>query len=97
MNINEITEQRKCTGCMACKQVCPINAIEVVRDKNGFEYPRVSEKCIECGKCVETCHVLDDIELKQCKSAYLAILRDKKKRMKSSSGGFFMPLLNGLL
>lgn len=35
----DIIKKELCTGCMACKNICPKNAINIYRDKNGFEYP----------------------------------------------------------
>ena len=42
-----------CKGCLAhpCRQVCPVGAISM---RNGRSYID-QEKCIKCGKCLETC------------------------------------------
>ena len=42
----------KCTGCGACKNVCPVGAISGKKKK-----PHVIDqnKCIKCGTCFETC------------------------------------------
>ena len=74
---------------MACKQKCPVDAIEIVKDNNGFEYPQITEKCIKCGGCVNVCHVMKEIIPNYYRKSYLAILKDKRKRMLSSSGGIF--------
>ena len=42
----------KCTGCMACAQKCPENAI-VGTKKHPFFI--VEDKCTGCGICFETC------------------------------------------
>lgn len=45
-----------CCGCSACMAACPIGAIVMVADAEGFEYPRVNEeKCIGCFKCLRVC------------------------------------------
>ena len=46
MNITE-----KCTGCMACYNACPFNAIEIIQNEKGFYEPHIiEEKCKKCKK-----------------------------------------------
>jgi formate hydrogenlyase subunit 6/NADH:ubiquinone oxidoreductase subunit I len=46
----------QCCGCTACYAVCPIGAITMVEDEEGFEYPQIDEdKCIRCGMCQKVC------------------------------------------
>ena len=45
-----------CNGCGACKLVCPVNAIQMIEDEEGFLYPEIDEeKCIKCNKCRTVC------------------------------------------
>ncbi len=45
-----------CCGCGACYLVCPVKAISMKVDEEGFLYPQIDEgKCLKCGKCVRTC------------------------------------------
>ena len=47
-----IKRKSECTGCSACKNICPKNAIEMVCDNEGFEYPIVDKnKCVNCNLC----------------------------------------------
>ena len=49
-------EKEDCCGCTACYAICPVNAIFMVEDSEGFEYPLVDErKCIKCYKCLKVC------------------------------------------
>jgi len=55
----------KCTSCMACVRVCPVEAIAV----SGNQLRIDSTACIECGLCVPSCYhdaidVVGDID--QC-------------------------------
>lgn len=47
-----------CCGCSACKAVCPVEAISMIADREGFEYPHVNEeRCIGCHKCLSVCPI----------------------------------------
>ena len=49
-------EKEECCGCSACYAACPKNAISMVADEDGFEYPQLdAEKCIRCYLCLRVC------------------------------------------
>ena len=83
-------EEEKCTGCMACKNICPRNAIRV-KEKDGFCYPEIIEEyCIGCNLCEKACPVCNYVEEKEKKVyAYACKNNNEKIRMESSSGGVF--------
>ena len=41
----------KCTGCGACVDVCPVDAITVQDDIAVVD----EAECVECGSCAEEC------------------------------------------
>jgi ferredoxin len=45
-------DAEKCTGCEACVDACPSDAIEM---KDGKAV--VNDNCIDCGVCVDECPV----------------------------------------
>ena len=48
--------QEECCGCTACLAVCPMQAITMEADLEGFDYPTINEqKCIKCYSCIEVC------------------------------------------
>ena len=50
---------KKCTGCTVCANICPTEAIQMIRNDEGFIYPFVNgERCVCCGKCLNYCHTL---------------------------------------
>lgn len=52
----EICDRKFCTGCEACANICPHQAIEMRVDWRGFRYPHVnSSECIDCGLCQKQC------------------------------------------
>lgn len=83
-----ICEKNKCTGCFACFNICPKNAIEMIEDDNGFLYPKIDkEKCVNCGLCKKVCPSLNKLELKTPIKCYAAYSSNENIRKKSTSGG----------
>lgn len=51
-------KKEECCGCSACFAICPKEAIIMVEDNEGFEYPQIDDiKCIECGMCMKVCPI----------------------------------------
>lgn len=49
-------KKENCCGCSACYAICPIHAITMLPDEEGFLYPAVDEgKCIRCYRCLSVC------------------------------------------
>ena len=80
-----------CSGCGACSNVCPVNAIEMRENDEGFLIPEVTAStCIRCGKCELVCphlnrekvHVSDGY----VKGVWLYSSKNDTAKMKSSSG-----------
>ena len=45
-----------CCGCTACYAVCPVHAIDMREDEEGFLYPFIDErKCLKCYSCLNVC------------------------------------------
>lgn len=88
-----------CTACNACFNSCPVGAINMIENKEGFKYPQIdSNKCIKCGLCEKICPAINKktIEEKDIKSVY-AVSANDKIRERSSSGGVFTLLANYIL
>lgn len=48
--------KEECCGCTACYAVCPKEAILMIEDKEGFEYPQINiDKCVCCYTCLTVC------------------------------------------
>lgn len=85
---------KKCTGCSACYSICPVNAIKMIKNKEGFLFPFVdSNKCIKCGKCVSVCQINDIKKNIYPQRIYSAYSKIDKIRQIGSSGGI-IPLLS---
>ena len=85
--IDKICDKERCTGCFACQNICPSNAIELKEDEGGCLYPVISEKCTECGLCRKVCPSLNPVEFKSPKKAYAAYSKNENIRKTSASGG----------
>lgn len=87
MNISEIAHE-KCTGCAVCVSLCPVNAIEMKKYKDGFFYPSLdNRKCINCGLCYNHCHTISDNRMWNKDVCYAGYYKDSKLLAASSSGG----------
>lgn len=85
----------QCCGCFACCNICPVDAIHMKVDREGFWYPAVDEsECIHCGRCVQVCQI--DNHKKADKSieteVYACMNSNRDERISSSSGGVFVVL-----
>ena len=98
MKIEKIIIDKKCSGCMACVNICPKAAIKIEKI-DGFEYPYVDEDiCIKCGKCDIVCPIINKQEEKQyLQKVYAAKNKNTEIRMKSSSGGIFILIAEWIL
>ena len=85
-----------CTGCTACASVCPVNAISMQPDHEGFLRPVVSDACVLCRKCEGVCPGLHprpaaDSDA-QPDPVHAVWCKEEAVRQKSTSGGFFTVL-----
>lgn len=96
---NMLCDYDLCTGCQACRAVCPLDCISMKRDSQGFLYPKVdTSKCVGCGKCRNACPVVnrvkDDLQIPDC---YIAFSRDNQIRKSSSSGGVYAEIARSVI
>lgn len=55
---NLYNQNSHCCGCTACYSICPVNAIIMLPDNEGFLYPVIDcIKCIRCYKCKCVCPI----------------------------------------
>lgn len=79
-----------CCGCGACEVACPVDAISMKLDEEGFWKANVNEdNCISCGKCRKACpliHHESALPVGQGR-LYSFKTQDEGQLMHSSSGG----------
>ncbi|MFT0275671.1 4Fe-4S binding protein [Bacteroides faecis] len=62
----DILSKEQCTGCSVCVDVCPVRAISIHSDSEGFGYPKIDMgTCIRCNLCEKKCPVIYAEKLKK--------------------------------
>ena len=88
-------ERDFCSGCGACSDLCPCNAITFKTDEFGFKYPQIdSQCCSKCGICEKYCSFKPENIIKHDFKAeyYAAYNTDASELYESTSGGVFFIL-----
>lgn len=85
-----IQDKKNCCGCSVCASICPKQCIMMVKDNEGFLYPKVDEgTCANCGLCEKVCNELHPYDKREPLKVLAAINKNEEIRLKSSSGGIF--------
>ena len=95
-----LATKNRCTGCGACGNICPHQAIEFRKGSDTFLYPEVDPtRCVECRLCEKACPLvngeLDNLKNKTIEKCYA--MWSEPDRSKSSSGGAFSAIARIIL
>lgn len=91
-------DTHQCTACTTCKSICPVQAIIMVENEQGFLYPVIDEsKCIECGKCKKVCPINSSPAVSSSSDYFAAMSKREDQRLHSTSGGVFSLLAEDVL
>jgi len=90
-----VTNKEKCTGCTVCFNICPVKAITMEFDHEGFLYPVINKTvCNKCGLCYIYCPEINLVATtKRPEYCYAATHSDEKILMQSASGGAFSAIV----
>lgn len=84
----EICEYKECTGCAACRDVCPKQCITMKGDDMDALHPNINQDvCIECKLCQKTCPNNRDLHFHITQKVWVAWSKDNAIRRTSASGG----------
>lgn len=95
-----ILNKDNCTGCRMCEQICPVKAIVMKENEEGFIEPVINEeKCVHCGLCAKRCPQLNAVKIERVSEprVYAAKSINKEEQKQSSSGGIFSVLAKHIL
>ncbi len=87
-----------CIGCGACKAVCGRDAINMVKNKEGFQVAVIdTKKCVNCGICEMACPSLCEQKTEEFNQEVYAFKALDDIRIESTSGGAYSALADVVL
>lgn len=90
-------DKEYCSGCGACVEICPQNAISMQYDEAGFLYPLIDKKiCIDCEACSKMCSFRNTVKHTNSK-CFAGVNIDVSQMMKSTSAGIFAGIASEFL
>ena len=90
MHSADLYSSNTCSGCGACSEICPKNAISMQPDNEGFIYPKINtELCVDCHKCIKSCPYKNVDAVSYPLLGYAGVSKDSNDLKISSSGGAF--------
>ena len=89
----------ECSGCTACINACPVAALKMEPDEEGFCYPLIDYSiCIGCGLCRKVCSWEHPQYNNDDNPVVLAsVLKNKEERQHSTSGGAFYAIAEWII
>lgn len=98
MNNIEQNLKEKCCGCRSCKYTCPVQAITMEKDSEGFSIPSINEtKCIQCRVCIKRCPSIVHQKKNKVIKTYAAQIKNNEILKESSSGGIFSVIAENII
>ena len=91
-------DERLCCGCRACEQICPVSAIRMEKNAEGFLYPILDNStCVKCDLCEKVCPEESAPEKRRPIEIYAVQHKNEEILKNSSSGGSFRLLADEII
>lgn len=93
-------ESNECTGCGVCANRCPVDAIHMVPNEDGFLLPSINGKlCVDCNQCEKVCknRIARVNNNSNNLLIYAAWSKNDDLRFVSTSGGLFSTLASSIV
>ena len=87
-----------CTGCGACRNACPKDAIIRCENEHGFLMPKIDGKrCVDCGLCEKVCPVIRPVQVNRQSQCFVSWCEDAQLRKTAASAGVVSALMQKTL
>ena len=88
-----VCQLNKCTGCMACIDICPKDAITIKDGLSAYNAEIDETKCINCNLCHNICQNNNTVDLVKPIKWYQGWAENEEVRAGGSSGGVASALM----
>lgn len=85
--LETVCQLDRCTGCMACLEVCNFGAIKIQDSLKAYNAVIDSSKCVDCNACHKICQNNTSIEFNKPINWQQGYVTNSEVRKSSSSGG----------
>lgn len=93
-----VCQENRCTGCMACVDVCPTSAITILDELNTYNAVISEDLCIHCNACDRVCqNTCNSCRFKESITWYQGWSLEEKNRRNSSSGSAAYELARAII
>lgn len=95
--LKTVCQLDKCTGCMACLEVCTFGAIKIQDSFKAYNAVVDPGKCVDCNACHRICQNNTEISFNKPINWQQGYVTNSEVRKSSSSGGLCAAVMEGFI